>query len=39
MAGRGKTVIMLDGTGIGETYLDDWLDVYIKAEQKRLSLY
>ena len=24
-----KTVIMLDGTGIGETYLDDWLDVYI----------
>ncbi|MCS2962895.1 hypothetical protein NXV12_19140 [Bacteroides thetaiotaomicron] len=34
-----KTVIMLDGTGIGETYLDDWLDVYIKAEQKRLSLY
>lgn len=30
---------MLDGTGIGETYLDDWLDVYIKAEQKRLSLY
>lgn len=35
MAGRGKTVIMLDGTGIGETYLDDWLDVYIKAEQKK----
>lgn len=32
-------MIMLDGTGIGETYLDDWLDVYIKAEQKRLSLY
>lgn len=30
-----KTVIMLDGTGIGETYLDDWLDVYIKAEQKK----
>ena len=26
---------MLDGTGIGETYLDDWLDVYIKAEQKK----
>lgn len=30
-----KAVTMLDATGIGETYLDDWLDVYIKAEQKK----
>lgn len=29
-----ETVIMLSRTGIGNTYLDDWLDVYVEAEQK-----
>lgn len=30
-----KAVVMLDETGIGDTYLDDWMDVYIKSEQKK----
>ena len=30
-----KTVVMLDQSGIGDTYLDDWMDVYIRAEQKK----
>lgn len=29
-----ETVIVLSRTGIGNTYLDDWLDVYVEAEQK-----
>ena len=24
----------LSRTGIGNTYLDDWLDIYVEAEQK-----
>lgn len=30
-----ETVITLSRTGIGNTYLDDWLDIYVEAEQKR----
>jgi hypothetical protein len=29
-----ETVITLSRTGIGNTYLDDWLDIYVEAEQK-----
>jgi len=29
-----KVVVELNRTGIGNTYLDDWMDIYIKAEQK-----
>lgn len=29
-----NTVFRLDKTGIGDTYLDDWLDVYVNAQQK-----
>lgn len=30
-----ETVIVLSRTGIGDTYLDDWLDIYVEAEQKQ----
>lgn len=30
----GEIVFPLSNTGIGHTYLDDWLDVYCEAEQK-----
>lgn len=29
-----RAVVELNRTGIGDTYLDDWMDIYIKAEQK-----
>jgi hypothetical protein len=29
-----RTVVELNRTGIGETYLDDWMDIYVAAEQK-----
>lgn len=29
-----KAVIDLTKTGLGDTYLDDWMDIYIMAEQK-----
>lgn len=29
-----KAVIDLTKTGLGDTYLDDWMDIYIAAEQK-----
>lgn len=29
-----ETVFLLSSTGIGETYSDDWLDVYLDVEQK-----
>lgn len=29
-----ETVVALSRTGIGNTYLDDWLDIYVDAEQK-----
>lgn len=29
-----KAVIDLTKTGLGDTYLDDWMDIYISAEQK-----
>ena len=30
----GEIVFQLSATGIGETYLDDWLDVYCEGDQK-----
>jgi hypothetical protein len=29
-----KVVVELNRTGIGNTYLDDWMDIYVKTEQK-----
>jgi hypothetical protein len=30
-----KVVVDLTRTGIGDTYLDDWMDIYVAAEQKK----
>ena len=30
-----RAVIEISRTGIGDTYLDDWMDIYLATEQKK----